>query len=161
MKLHLLLTFFGLFFSVRTFAEIKPVQQTDTLKKGKGYILYSKTIKVTAVTISKKKKPKADIIYIYFGFPEAAPKSNAISGSVIGGKMGESRDNLPKFDKIDILTGKYDDIRATPDTKYRNLFAFTKVEFPIRLKLTSGLEEIDFEILEAGEWNIDIELKNN
>ena len=75
--------------------------------------------------------------------------------------MVESRDNLPKFDKIDILKGKYDDIKVNPDTKYRNLFTFTGLEFPIRLKLTSGLEVIDFEILEAGEWNIDIELKNN
>ncbi len=161
MKLHLLLTLFGLFFSVNTFAEIKLIHQTDTLKKGKGYNLYSKTLKVNSVTISKKKKPKADIIYIYFGFPEAAPKSNAISGSVIGGKMGESRDNLPKFDKIDIITGKYEEIKVTPDTKYRNLFAFSKLEFPIRLMLTSGLEVVEFEIFEAGEWNIDIELKNN
>lgn len=89
------------------------------------------------------------------------PASNAIKGNVIGGKMGENRDNLPLFDKIEILNGKYEDIKVSPDTKYRNLFTLTGLEFPLRLKLKSGLETIDFELLEVGEWNIDIELKNN
>ena len=161
MKSHTLLTLFTLFFSVNAFAEINTAYQTDTLKKGKGYHIYSKTAKVNSVTIGKKKKPKADVVYIYFGFPEAAPTSNAVSANVIGGKMGESRDNLPKFDKIDILNGKYDEVKVSPDTKYKNLFTFSNLVFPLRLRLTSGLEVVDLEILEAGEWNIDIELKNN
>ena len=161
MKSPILLTLFTLFFSINGFAEINTAHQTDTLKKGKGYNLYSKTVKVNSVTIGKKKKPKTDVVYIYFGFPEAAPTSNAVNANVIGGKMGESRDNLPKFDKIDILNGKYEEVKVSPDTKYRNLFTFSRLEFPIRLRLTSGVEVVDFEIFEAGEWNIDIELKNN
>lgn len=133
----------------------------DTLKKGKGYVLFTKTNKINSVDISEKKKPKANIIYIYFGYPAPLPTSNAIRSNVIGGKMGETRADMPLFDKIDIITGKYEDIKVSPDTKYRNLFQLTGIEFPIRLKLKSGLEVVDFEIAKAGEWRIAVELKNN
>ena len=161
MRTFLIITLFTLLYSFSAVAQNENTIPIDTLKKGKGYNLFSKTAKINSIVINKKKKPKANMIYIYFGFPEPIPTSNAIRSNVLGGKMVESRDNLPKFDKIDILTGKYDEIKVNPDTKYRNLFTFTGLEFPIRLKLTSGLEVVDFEILEAGEWNIDIELKNN
>ena len=161
MRAFLSITLFTLFYSFSAVAHIENTIPTDTLKKGKGYNLFSKTAKINSIVFNKKKKTNDHIIYIYFGYPEPVPTSNAIRSNVIGGKMVESRDNLPKFDKIDILKGKYDDIKVNPDTKYRNLFTFTGLEFPIRLKLTSGLEVIDFEILEAGEWNIEIELKNN
>ena len=142
-------------------AQNSPIIHTDTLKKGKGYNLFNKTVQINSIDFSKKKKAKDSVIYIYFGYPTAIPTSNAIKGNVIGGKMGEVRDHLPLFDKIDVLSGKYEEIKVSPDTKYRNLFTFTGLQFPIRLKLKSGLEEIDFELLEPGEWNIDIELKNN
>lgn len=133
----------------------------DTLKKGKGYIMFHKTSAINSVEIAQKKTAKANGIYIYFGYPTPVPTSNAIRSNVIGGKMGEKRDDIPLFDKIDIITGKYEDIKVSRDTKYRNLFKLTGLEFPIRLKLKSGLEVVDFEISKAGEWRIEIELKNN
>lgn len=161
MKYSLLITLMILSFSIKSFAKTTPSLQIDTLKKGKIYNLFSKTDQINTVEITKKKKPKQNGIYIYFGYPTSMPTSNAIKGNVIGGKMGESREDLPLFDKIEILNGKYEEIKVSPDTKYRNLFTLTGLEFPIRLKLKSGLETIDFELLEVGEWNIDIELKNN
>ncbi len=148
-------------FSLSAIAQNNTIVQTDTLKKGKGYNLFNKTVQINSIDFSKKKKAKDSVIYIYFGYPTAIPTSNAIKGNVIGGKMGEVRDQLPLFDKIDVLSGKYEDIKVSPDTKNRNLFTITGLKFPIRLKLKSGLEVIDFELLEPGEWNIDIELKNN
>lgn len=158
----LLVTFFALLScSLNVVAKSSTAQLTDTLKKGKGYYIFTKSDKIISIDINKKKKPKDNIIYIYFGYPAPVPTSNTIRTNVIGGKMGENRDNLPLFDKIDILNGKYEDIKISPDTKYRNLNQLTGIEFPIRLKLTSGLETIDFELLEPGEWTIEIELKNN
>lgn len=161
MRYSLLFTFIILSFSLNSSAKTNLNLAIDTLKKGKNYTIFSKTDQISSIDITKKKKAKQNEIYIYFGYPTTMPASNAIKGNVIGGKMGENRDNLPLFDKIEILNGKYEDIKVSPDTKYRNLFTLTGLEFPLRLKLKSGLETIDFELLEVGEWNIDIELKNN
>ena len=161
MKKLLLIILLAVVHQTKALAQNDLAPPTDTLKKGDGYIIFNKTAKINTVDIKKKKKSAANVIYIYFGFPEAVPTSNAIKTNVIGGKMGEERDNLPLFDKIDILNGKYEDVTVNPDTKYRNLYKFTGLEFPIRLRLKSGLEVTEFEISKAGEWNIDLELKNN
>lgn len=138
------------------------VHQSDTLKKGKNYILYSKTAEVERVAFSKSRKSKDNIVYIRFGFPAPAPSSNSNNTAVLqSNRKYKEDDALPNFEKIDILKGKYEDIKVSKETKYKNLFTFTGIEFPLRLKLNSGKETIDLEVTEAGEWNLDIELKNN
>ncbi len=160
MKQVYLLLFLAILQCSSVLAQSKLLQQTDTLKSGIGYNLFSKTPNISSVLVSTKKNAKKNIMYIYVGYPAPIPTSNAILSNVIGGKNGETRDNIPLFDKIDIITGNYEDIIVSPDTKYRNLFKLTGLTFPIRLKLRSGLEVVDFEILKPGEWSIDIELKN-
>lgn len=161
MRTFLALTFVALFLSFNSSAAKHSFRNpTDTLKKGKNYNLFSKTEKITSVVINKGKKDKENVVFIYFGYPPNIPSSNVVRGNVIGGK-GETRAALPEFDKIDILRGKYEDIKINPDTKERNLYKLSGLEFPLRLKLNYGSESVDFELLEAGEWNIRIELKNN
>lgn len=134
---------------------------SDTLKKGKNYLLISKSENVENVNFSKSKKSKENIVYIRFGFPAPIPSSNVANGQVITSKRYKEGGILPVFDKIDILKGNYTEITTAKDTKYRSLFTLTGVEFPLRLKLTSGTDTIDLELTEAGEWNMEIELKNN
>ena len=133
----------------------------DTLKKGKNYILFSKSENVDNVTFSKSKKPKENNIYIRFGYPAPIPSSNVTNGQVISSKRYKEGGVLPIFDKIDIIKGNYAEITTAKDTKYRSLFTLTGAEFPLRLKLTSGTDTIDLELTEAGEWNLEIDLKNN
>jgi hypothetical protein len=133
----------------------------DTLKKGKNYLLFSKSENVENVSFSKSKKSKENVIYLRFGFPAPIPTSNVANAQVITSKRYKEGGVLPVFDKIDILKGNYAEITTAKDTKYRSLFTLTGVEFPLRLKLTSGTDTIDLELIEAGEWNMEIELKNN
>ncbi|WP_316772811.1 hypothetical protein [Pedobacter frigiditerrae] len=136
--------------------------QSDTLKKGTNYILFSKSENIESVSFSKSKKSKENIVYIKFGFPTPIPSSNGIQGNILQSNRKYTEDgSVPVFDKIDILNGKYADIKMSKDTNVRNLFKLTDAEFPLRLKLHSGKESIDLEFTEAGEWNISIELKNN
>lgn len=133
----------------------------DTIKKGKNYTLFSKSENVESVTFSKKKKSNSDIIYIRFGLTTPEPTFGRINGTVITSKRYKEDGTIPIFDKIEIIKGKYEDIKMSKHTKIKNLFAFLKPEFPIRLKLISGNEYIDLELLEAGEWDLEISLKNN
>ena len=135
--------------------------QLDTLTKGKNYLLFSKSDNVDNVTFSKSKKSKENIVYIRFGFPTPVPSSNSVNGTVITSKRYREGGVLPIFDKIDIIKGNYAEIKNDKDTKYRSLFTFTGVEFPLQLKLISGNDNIYLELTEAGQWNIEIELKNN
>ncbi|RZK52238.1 MAG: hypothetical protein EOO91_19690 [Pedobacter sp.] len=164
MKTFLLLTLLSLTFSLKSNANHLHgfnVHQSDTLKKGKNYILFSKSENVGKADFSKNKKPKENKVYIRFGFPTPIPTSNAINSNVISSKRYNEDGSIPIFEKIDILEGKYEGIVLNKDTKVRNLYTLTDVEFPLHLKLNSGAETIEFELTEAGEWDILIELKNN
>ncbi len=164
MKKILILSAFFVAISLNSLAKSNfstVILPSDTLKKGKNYILFSKSENIDNVSFSKSKKSKENIVYIRFGFPAPIPTSNSVNATVISSKRYNEGGSIPIFDKIDILKGNYAEIKNDKDTKYRNLFTFTGVEFPLRLKLNSGKENVDLEFTEAGEWNIEIELKNN
>jgi hypothetical protein len=136
--------------------------QIDTLKKGKNYTLFAKSNNIESVIFNKLKKSKENVVWIRFGFSTPIPTSNTINATVLQSNRKYTEDgSVPVFDKIDILSGKYEAIKMSKDTNVRNLFKLTNAEFPLRLKLYSGKESIDLELTEAGEWNIGIELKNN
>ncbi|TKC07964.1 hypothetical protein FA048_12425 [Pedobacter polaris] len=157
----IILSFFGLIASAKSNYK-SPTLNLDTLKKGKNYNLFSKSSNIASVSFSKSKKSKENLVYIRFGFPTPIPTSNAINGTVLQGNRRYTEDgSVPVFDKIDIIKGKYLDVKLSKDTNMRNLFTLSGLEFPLHLKLYSGKESVDLEVNEAGEWNIGIELKNN
>jgi hypothetical protein len=138
------------------------VLQEDTLKKGKNYILFSKTKGIDRVDFTKSKKAKEDKVYIRLGFPTPIPGSNAVHASVLQSNRKYVEDEeLPRFEKIEILKGNYGDIKMVKESKLKNLFTITSLTFPVRLRLTTGKDVIDLELMEAGEWDISIEFKNN
>ena len=134
---------------------------SDTLKKTKTYIIHSKTKNILEITLSKAKKGDT-AINIRYGYPTPAPNVNTVTRDVReSNKQGNKDQEIPAFDKIEIVKGKYEDMQSEKYTKYKNLFTFTTLTFPIRLKLNSGSEMIDLELIEAGNWVIVIDLKNN
>lgn len=162
MRTFLTITFAALFLSFNSYAKTTFSKQSDTLKKGKNYNLFSKSDNIDRIDFDKSKKSKENIVYIRFGFPKPMPTSNNVNANLLQSNRKYTEDgSLPVFDKIDIIKGKYADIKLARETAFRNLFTLTGVEFPLQLKLYSGKESIDLELNEAGEWNIGIELKNN
>lgn len=135
----------------------------DTLKKGKNYILFSKTKNVQNVIFSKSKKSTEQKVMIHFGIPTAVPVTKSVFSTTIDVEKKYKEEDAANFvfDKIYIAKGKYANVETTKETFTRNLFTFTGVEFPLRLQLTSKDQVIDLELTEAGEWDINIELKNN
>jgi len=164
MKSYSLSLIFLLFISSTAFSKLTVGDEKlaiDTLKKEKNYILHSKSENVASVSFIKK--AKANTVYIKFGFQSTAPSSSSVAG-VVNQNNKTYMENVASslvFDKIDILSGSYADIKVTSYSKLINLYELSKVEYPLRLKLYSGKERIDLELLEKGEWNIQIDLKNN
>lgn len=149
-------------FSINSNAQANKSNSIDTLKKGKNYTLFNKSINIDRVDISKNKKSAEPVILIHFGFPKPMPTSNTVSGTVLQSNRKYTEDGkLPVFDKIDIIKGNYSDIKVDKETNFKNIFTLTNVKFPIHLKLLSGKETIEFELNEVGKWDIVIELKNN
>lgn len=136
--------------------------QSDTLKKGKNYLLFNKTLNIDNVRFTKNKKSKKTILFITYGFPTPIPSSNTVNATVLqGNRKYKADDALPVFEKIDIINGNYKDIKVEKINAQKSLFTFSGLEFPLHLKLKSGAETIEFKLMEAGQWDIDIELKNN
>lgn len=134
---------------------------TDTLKKGKNYILFSKTENITNVSFSQNKK-KENLISIRFGYPNPMAPTNTIGGAIQTSNSNYgTKKAVPVFDKIEILGGKYEDIKVEKENDLRNRFILSGLQFPLKLKLISGKEVIELELQEAGFWNLAIELKNN
>ena len=139
---------------------VNPPSRLDTIKKDKNYVLVSKTENVGFLSLKKLKNP-GELLTVRFGFPTPIPVSNRV-GTAVQGDINRGGDpELPTFDKIEIIKGKYSDVKAEKDTKYRTLFTFTGIEFPLHLNLYSGKEMIDFMLLTPGNWSMNIELKNN
>ncbi|WP_199140268.1 hypothetical protein [Pedobacter sp. ASV12] len=135
--------------------------QTDTLKKGKNYILFNKSANIDEVNFSVNKK-KENVLVIRFGYPNPGAPTNNINGAIQQSKTqyGEP-EAIPVFDKIEIVKGKYENIKVEKENTLRNRFTLTELQFPLHLKLTSGKETIEFELQEAGYWNMAIMLKKN
>lgn len=137
--------------------------ENDTLKKGKNYVLFSKSKDIQNVIFSKNKKSQAQEVKIHFGLPTAVPVTKSVFSTTIDVEKKYKAEDAAAFvfDGIKIIKGKYSKVETTKETFTRNLFTFTNIEFPLRLLLTSKDQTIDLELVEAGDWDINIELKNN
>lgn len=161
MRTFLALTFFALFLSFNSSAAKHSfTNPTDTLKKGKNYNLFSKTDNISNVSFNQNKKKKDIIVVIRLGYPTPETQNNTVGGAVQASKsrFAES-EPVPVFDKIEILKGKYENIKVEGETYLKNKFTLSELEFPLHLKLISGKDIIELELLEAGFWNLAIELK--
>lgn len=137
------------------------IVQTDTLKKGKNYILFSKSANIDEVNFSSNKK-KESILVIRYGYPNPGAPTNNINGAIQQSRTNYGEPQaIPVFDKIEIVKGKYEDIKVEKENDLRNRFTLTGLQFPLQLKLTSGKETIEFELQEAAYWNLAIMLKKN
>lgn len=154
---------FFFFSSSANYIGTNPLLQSDTLKKGKNYILFNKSKEIESVRFVKNKKATTSSLKVHFGLPPIIPPTNNVFNSTmeVVKKYKPEDGALFVFDKITILSGKYDHIQTTAETNSRNLLTFTGLEFPLRLNLIWGKESVDLELTEAGEWDITIEIKNN
>ncbi len=132
----------------------------DTIKKS-NYTIFSKAAEIANLSINKNKKSTEEVLTIKFGYPTPMPGNTITATSVQTSKQYGEKGSAPEIKNVVILNGKYEDMTALKDGARRNKYTLTGLKFPLRLKIVSDIEIIEFELMEAGKWNIDIELKNN
>ena len=139
--------------------EKSPLLQDSLIAK--DFILHQTSPEIESVTATKNKR-KGNNLYIKLGYKTFADANNNSTSLGIAGKSKsrESRSvTAPAFDKVEILSGNYEEMKADKLSTTQNLFTLKNSEFPIRLKMYIGKEYIDFEVKEQGEWNIEVQYK--
>lgn len=132
---------------------------TDTLKKTSEYALISKTANINDVFISKNKKAKEEVVKIKISFATLQANSNAIKTAVLQGNKQYGEDNHPTISNVKILNGKYEDMKGEAASKTASIYTFSQLKFPLHLQVTTMGEIVDFELLEPGKWDINLNLK--
>ncbi len=138
---------------------VKQSKTADTIKK-ENYTVFGKSEKIATLKFNKNKKSTEQVLTIRFGYPTPISGSSnptGIQSSKSYGDTGES----PEIKDVLILAGKYEDMKVMKANATTNKYTLTGLTFPLRLKIISSFEVLEFELKEAGKWNIDIELKNN
>jgi len=134
-------------------------KQTDTLKKTSQYLLISKSENVNEVFISRNKKSKDQILYLKIGIMQADANSNAVKTAILQGNKQYGETMNPTISNVRIIKGKYADMKAEAASKTATLYTLTGLEFPLHLVIEFMGESLDFELLEPGKWDIDVNLK--
>ncbi|MCZ4245496.1 hypothetical protein [Pedobacter punctiformis] len=147
-----------------TFAFVKEPQQVkiDTTQNT-GYALFSKTGGIETVNIRKIKKG-GNTVYVTLGIKKLEIINNNTTATGISGKsLSEQERNRvgPLFDKIDVLNGGYDDIKVDKLNADQNVYTIKNINYPLRLRMQSGKEIVEFELKEPGRWDVNINYKNN
>ncbi|KIA92190.1 hypothetical protein OC25_18075 [Pedobacter kyungheensis] len=156
-----------LFFMVmgnRTLAssEFHLLVKTDTTKTS-TYKVLGKSKNIESVEIRKSKK-SGQIVYITVGKKKLTSVNNNSTAYGVVGKsesVEAKSETGPIFDNIEVLNGGYDNIKVDKKSTTQNFYTLTNINFPLRLRLHAGTEYIDFELKEAGRWDVDINYKNN
>lgn len=135
------------------------LKPTDTLKKTSKYLLISKSENVNEVFISRNKKSKDQVLYLKIGFMQADVNSNTVKTAILQGDKQYGEAKNPTISNVKILKGKYADMKAEAASKTATLYTLTNLEFPLHLAVEFMGESLDFELLEPGKWDIDVNLK--
>lgn len=149
-------------FSSKSFSAKKYETLSDTTKLTNS-VLLAKSLAIESVKFRKNKK-KGEILYIRVGKKGyITSNSNSTAYGIAGKSETQEARNAtgPIFDSIEVLNGGYDEINVDKLSVSQNLYTIKKINFPLRLKLHSGKEFVEFELKEAGVWDIDINYKNN
>ncbi len=141
-------------------AGFKNPPATDTTQT---YTVFGKSAAIESVMIRKSKK-KGNVLYIAVGNKKLNTTDNNVTGIGLAGKS-ESREarsaTAPIFDQIEVLNGGYDEIKVDKVSTTQNIYTIEKINFPLRLKLHSGNDFVEFELKDAGRWDINVNYKNN
>ena len=145
--------------SIAQSVEKSPLLQDSLIAK--DFILHESSTEIESVIITKNDK-KGNVLYIKLGYRTFNGANNNSTALGIAGKS-RSRESqsvsAPVFDKVEILSGNYEEIKADKLSTTQNLFTLKNIEFPLRLKMYVGKEYIDFELKNSGEWNITVNYK--
>jgi hypothetical protein len=149
-------------FSSKSFATVEFKNQT-VIDSTQTYTVLGKSPAIESVMIRKSKK-KGNILYVSVGNKKLNATDNNVTGVGLQGKSEskEARNATgPVFDQIEVLNGGYDEIKADKLSSTQNVYTIKNINFPLRLKMHSGKEYVEFELKDTGRWDVNVNYKNN
>ncbi len=123
-----------------------------------GYQLLRKSIKIEAVEFKKSNKKGIGLQVIIGKKVNNIENNNITSANVTGRTTSSDKQNErgPEFDRIDIVEGKYKDIKVEKKSNTQNVYTMTDISFPLRLIMHTGDQLVEFKLTEPGKWIIDV-----
>jgi hypothetical protein len=144
-----------------TFLGAAAAQSSPATTDSTGFTLIRKSAKIEKVEFWKGKKKGSGLV-ITFGEQVANLQNNNITSANTTGntKSAEKqREKGPEFDRIDIVEGKYGDIKVEKKSTTENVYTLTDLTFPLRLLMYSGTDFVEFRLTETAKWNLDVNYK--
>jgi hypothetical protein len=149
-------------FSSKSFTTIE-YKNLSSIDSTQTYIVLGKSPAIESVVVRKSKK-KGNILYVSVGNKKLNATDNNMTGLGLQGKS-ESKEarnaSGPVFDQIEVLNGGYDEIKVDKLSTTQNIYTIKNINFPLRLKMHSGKDYVEFELKDAGRWDVNVNYKNN
>ncbi len=149
-------------FSSKSFTTIE-YKNLSSIDSTQTYIILGKSPAIESVIVRKSKK-KGNILYVSVGNKKLNATDNNMTGLGLQGKS-ESKEarnaSGPVFDQIEVLNGGYDEIKVDKISTTQNIYTIKNINFPLRLKMHSGKDYVEFELKDAGRWDVNVNYKNN
>jgi len=142
-------------------AETRPAAGISVTADSTGYSLIRKSAKIESVAFRKSKKKGSGLVITFGEKVLNLQNNNITSGNVTGNTKSADRQNEkgPEFDRIDIVEGKYGDIRVEKKSGTENIYTLTDLTFPLRLLMYSGTDFVEFKLTEPAKWILDVNYK--
>ena len=158
-------TFFSMVFASLVYSAGSPLpvsaMQTQENADSTGYTLIKKSPGIKGVEFKKGKKKGSGLV-ITIGEKVTDLQSNNITAANVTGNTksaDKQKATGPVFDRIDIVEGKYGDIKVDKKSGTQNVYTLTELSFPLRLLMYSGAEFVEFRLTEPAKWNLDVNYK--
>lgn len=158
-------TFFSMVFASLVCSAGSPLpasaQQQQENTDSTGYTLVRKSEAIKAVEFRKGKKKGSGLLITLGARAVDLQNNNITSANVTGNtKSAEKQQQKgPEFDRIDVVEGKYGDIKVEKKSGTQNVYTLTDLTFPLRLLMYSGTDFVEFRLTEPAKWNLDVNYK--
>lgn len=158
-------TFFSMVFASLVYSAGSPLpvsaKENQETADSTGYTLIKKSTGIKGIDFKKGKKKGSGLVITFGEKVTDMPNNNITSANVTGNTKSADRLNAsgPEFDRIEIIEGKYGDIRVEKKSSTQNIYTLTDLTFPLRLLMYSGTEFVEFRLSEPAKWSLDVNYK--
>ncbi|HEY0669271.1 MAG TPA: hypothetical protein VGD22_13885, partial [Sphingobacteriaceae bacterium] len=132
--------------------------ENNTLQKQSkdAFIIHLKSAHVTEVDVKRRKSSNNNV---------SINLTNSNSGATFSTNPSGDQANWqqippPQLTDITVLEGLYDNIQKNKENARTTSTMLSQVKYPLRIKIEISDQNVDVELLEEGDWIINITLDN-
>lgn len=133
------------------------IWENNTLQSKESFIVHLKSAHVTEVDVKRRKSSNNNV---------NINLTNSNSGSTYSTNPSEGHQANwqqvppPQLTDITVLEGLYDNIQKNKENARTTSTTLSQVKYPLRIKIEISDQNVDVELLEEGDWIINVTLDN-